>query len=97
MGEKKKVDPQEIANILTRDGFRVASFEWIGDPEKLRDIFARLGRDCSTLGVGLPPEERKRLENERIGQAMKELEEGGIDLETLPLFGTWPLSSAEDD
>ena len=92
----------EIGNILTKGGHEVTSIEWVGDPEKQRDIFIRLGEDLLTIGLaanasGLPPEERERLSEERTKQALKELEEAGIECEMLPVFGTWPLSEGSQD
>jgi hypothetical protein len=92
---KKMIDDQEIVNILTKGGHQVRTIEWVGEPEKQKDIFRRLGEAIWEIELtDLSPDEKKRLKNERIQQTTKELEDAGIVTETLPAFGTWPLPPA---
>ena len=42
--------------------------------------------------TGLSREEKERLVDEKTKEMMKELEEAGIQCETTPVFGTWPLN-----
>jgi DNA-binding transcriptional regulator YhcF (GntR family) len=97
MAKKKKIDGQDIVNILTKGGFQVTSIEWVGDPEKQEEIFVSLGEAIAEIaGRGLPTEEMQRLVSERTKEAMKELVAAGIKCETSPAFGISPLQPDAD-
>jgi CO dehydrogenase/acetyl-CoA synthase gamma subunit (corrinoid Fe-S protein) len=89
--DSKEIDMEKVTESLLKAGYRVRAVETTGDPEKYREVVRRVGEELLELVTrGLTKDEVKKLADEKITAALRELEEAGVEYKITPLFGEWP-------
>jgi hypothetical protein len=92
---KMPIQMQEVADQLAMAGHRVLAIGWTADPQKRKEVFARLKHYAlEVVRMDLPPEQRRYLVDEKVKELMAELEESGIDRVTTQRFRNWPPPAA---
>ncbi len=86
-----------LIDKLLKAGHRVPAIVVTGDKVKYAEIMVRLGVTMLELAMaGFHGETLGRLTDEATMQALREMEESGIEMHMEPMFGHWPPLVSEN-